>query len=363
MVMDLGSEFQGAFRAYLEDKGVTSEVSEAETHEQLSRLNVFHRYYRERYNRQWAKFKENRKQYGGPVRWVADDQGGGYGTEALLSSAAGADAKQKGGAKKEREYADDDDDDFGGIFDDPPAQPSAADQPPSAADAPEVASPAADATSRKNRWRISFWNDWLNDSNNAKKKTAFRGAEVRTVKGRLVATRVPKSPAEINDAMVENLIRTDNARRLEVKQRVDDWVKANKVVWQEALPAEKKDLATRARLDLLRSKFVKDIGWKGTVNAGSRWTARHYPIKNRVGTNTFEIAHEHGIDFPTVWPMYRIRLVPNPSRVAQPLLKETQRNTVIQTKEDLEESDLELYLRLRKEEQELLAAEAAKQDA
>jgi hypothetical protein len=117
------------------------------------------------------------------------------------------------------------------------------------------------------------------------------------------------------------------------------------------------------RLDLLRSKFVKDIGWKGTVNAGSRWTARHYPIKNRVGTNTFEIAHEHGIDFPTVWPVYRIRLVPNPSQVAQPMLKETQRDTVIQTKKDLEESDLDLYLRLRKEEQEFLAAEAAKQDA
>ena len=47
---------------------------------------------------------------------------------------------------------------------------------------------------------------------------------------------------------------------------------------------------------------------------------------SRQGTNTFRVRHEHGIDFPRIWPMYRMRIVADPSNVSQSFESEVQVN-------------------------------------
>jgi hypothetical protein len=173
-------------------------------------------------------------------------------------------------------------------------------------------------------WRVTYWEDWINAHNNTLKAQSLRGAEVRETKntGRLRTVRLAKAPAEITDDMVHNLIRYDAARREVVKQRVDQWILDHEVVTQADLSPAMQGMATRVRLDLNRSKYGTEIKQKGT-NFLSIWSERHYPLVARVGTNTFEVSHNHDSDFPKVWPMYRMRIVQDPSNVAQPSSEET----------------------------------------
>ena len=83
------------------------------------------------------------------------------------------------------------------------------------------------------------------------------------------------------------------------------------------LPVSEQAHATRVRLDLNRSKYGTELRLKGTTFL-SIWSERHYPLVARVGTNTFQVEHGHESDFPTVWPVYRFRIVTDPSNVAQP---------------------------------------------
>jgi hypothetical protein len=122
--------------------------------------------------------------------------------------------------------------------------------------------------------------------------------------------------------MVRNLVRYDAARREVVKQRVDAWVKDNNVLTLDDLSSDEKGYATMVRLDLNRSKYGTELKEKGTTFL-SIWSQRFYPLKARAGTNTFEVLHAHESDFPKVWPVYRMRIVHDPSNVAQPVGKET----------------------------------------
>ena len=76
------------------------------------------------------------------------------------------------------------------------------------------------------RWRITYWEDWVHSHNQAVKASAFRGAEIKERKNGLMrVVNVAKSPSVITDAMVNNLIRVDAAKREAVKARVDEWIK------------------------------------------------------------------------------------------------------------------------------------------
>ena len=166
----------------------------------------------------------------------------------------------------------------------------------------------------------------MNSHNQAVKATAFRGAEVvRAKNGLMRAVNIARSPSDITDAMVLNHIRVDAAKREVVKERVDEWIKVHNVLTEEDLSEADRAYATRVRLDLNRTKFGKELKQKGTTFL-SIWSKRHYALVRRQGTNTFELRHEHGIDFPRTWPMYRMRVVANPSNVSQPFEAEVQVN-------------------------------------
>ena len=139
----------------------------------------------------------------------------------------------------------------------------------------------------------------------------------------LRSVRVPKAPIEVTDAMVRSLIRYDAARRAVVKKRVDQWIEDHHVVTEEDLKASGKDprYATRVRVDLNRTKFGSELQQKGTTFL-TIWSERHYALVSREGTNTFRISHKHQEDFPDVWPMYRMRVVADPSAVSQPAFDE-----------------------------------------
>jgi hypothetical protein len=127
-------------------------------------------------------------------------------------------------------------------------------------------------------------------------------AEVRETKRNpnlLRSVRLAKAPAEITDEMVRNLIRYDADRRRTTKIRVDRWIEDHNVVTQADLSADMKGFATRVRLDLNRSKYGTEIKQKGTTFL-SIWSERHYPLAARVGTNTFEVSHDHESNFPKV---------------------------------------------------------------
>ena len=176
------------------------------------------------------------------------------------------------------------------------------------------------------RWRVTYWEDWVSSHNRAVKKLAFRGAEMKTnAQGVVRFVNVAKSPSEITDVMVYNLIRVDAIRREAVKLRVDEWIKVHGVLTEEDLAEKDQGYATRVRLDLNRTKFGQELKRKGTTFL-SIWSKRHYALKKRTGTNTFEVQHEHGIDFPDIWPMYRMRVVVDPSNVSQPFETEAQVN-------------------------------------
>ena len=125
--------------------------------------------------------------------------------------------------------------------------------------------------------------------------------------------------------MVHNLIRVDAAKREVVKERVNAWIKVHNVLTEEDLSPKDQAYATRVRLDLNRTKFGKELKQKGTTFL-SIWSKRHYALRSRQGTNTFEVRHEHGIDFPRIWPMYRMQVVTDPSNVSQPFETEVQVN-------------------------------------
>ncbi len=335
VMVDKGVEFQLKLRKWLAKQGVSTQVCEPETHEEMARLNSFHRYFRARYQMQWRKFFENRREYGGPVQWIspkANERGfAGLSTTLLVSSGAAAavvsaddlktieeqgDVKvsvsQSGtgdsGDRKETALDSSKDDDFQFQEED---------------DNDPIEQKEARSTGR---WRITYWEDWVNSHNQAVKATAFRGAEVVKGKNGLMrAVNVAKSPSVITDAMVLNLIRVDAAKREVVKERVDEWIKVHNVLTEEDLSEADRAYATRVRLDLNRTKFGKELKQKGTTFL-SIWSKRHYALVRRQGTNTFEVRHEHGIDFPRTWPMYRMRVVADPSNVSQPFEAEVQVN-------------------------------------
>lgn len=345
ITMDKGVEFQKTFREHFAQDPfrIAFTVAETHTHEQLTRLNSFHRYFRQRYQAQWRKYHEDPRGYGGPVRWVSDAQGNGRGTEALPA------IEEEEEEEQEQE---------GKGWDDSDSEEDEQDQKQQEDQKQEV---------KGDQWRITFWEDWVDAHNNAAKRTVFRGAETRrTAKGKLVSARVAKAPVEITDDMVRALIRHDNEKKLETKRRVDQWIQDHHVVWQAALPGNKKDYATRVRLDLTRTVFGDDINFKSS-KVESRWSERHYALVERAGTNTFEVDIDAalGSDFPRIWPMYRLRIVENPSDVAQPVRKETKLS--VAERDDGKhlaplKTDLEVLQRLEQKAQQDKLKEEAEED-
>ena len=333
LMFDAGSEFQLKLRKWLANQGISTQVCDPETHEEMTRLNSFHRYFRARYQMQWRKFFEDRREYGGPVKWIspkANDLGfAGLSSTVLTSSDAAAvvsaddlksiedkgDVKEsvnslRGGAPedvKESASADAEDDfQFQEEVDNEPIEQKEA--------------------RTTGRWRITYWEDWIHSHNQAVKAVAFRGAEIKEGKNGLMrVVNVAKSPSVITDAMVNNLIRVDAAKREVVKARVDEWIKVHNVLTEQDLTEADRAYATRVRLDLNRTKFGKELKQKGTTFL-SIWSKRHYALMSRQGTNTFRVRHEHGIDFPRIWPMYRMRVVADPSNVSQSFESEVQVN-------------------------------------
>jgi hypothetical protein len=309
VMSDGGSEFQMAFRKWLQDEGITVSVASPETHEEMSRLNSFHRFFRQRVNAQWRKYHENPRQYGGPVRWVNVAVADKFGRQPLRTDVAE------------------------GIVVDPnkPLPPLPTETRPDDWDS-EYTPEEQKAAQSSGVWKITYWDDWVRDHNETIKLTSLRGAEVVKTKysarpGTLRSVRVPKAPKDITDDMVRSLIRYDAARRAEVKKRVDQWIEDHNVVTEEDLQAAGKDTqyATRVRVDLNRTKFGAELQQKGTTFL-SIWSERHYALLSREGTNTFRISHKHEEDFPDVWPMYRMRIVLNPSSVSQPVNEESKVN-------------------------------------
>ena len=93
VMTDAGAEFQLTFKEWLAEEGISSITCEPETHEEMSRLNSFHRYFRQRYQAQWRKYHENPREYGGPVRWVAIKASKVDGFYGLSDEAVDADQK------------------------------------------------------------------------------------------------------------------------------------------------------------------------------------------------------------------------------------------------------------------------------
>ena len=344
VMMDSGAEFQVTLRAWLQDqKKISSIVCAPETHEEMARLNSFHRYFRQRYTAQWRKYFENPRGYGGPVRWInpkSDSKGfalapsaealvhdvvdgddgeedeelpeplfegqGGRGPDdddaAVEDMEAADENKDEDADTDDKDDKDDDDDDWDKEY--TPKEQK-----------------IADATGV---WRITYWQDWIDAHNTTVKAQSLRGAEVALTKKRprhRRTVRLRKAPADITDAMVHNLIRYDADRREAVKRRVDQWVLDHNVLTQEDLPDDQKHQATRVRLDLNRSKYGAEIKQKGT-RVLSIWSERHYALEKRVGTNSYRVSHGHGTDFPYVWPIYRLRIVEHPENVVQPATAE-----------------------------------------
>ena len=288
VMTDAGSEFQVTFKAWLAREGISSITCAPETHEEMSRLNSFHRYFRQRYQTQWQKYHQNPREYGGPVRWISPQaRSDGFVAPDAEEEAVAAEAKDIELTRFE----------------------------------PEDQKLAVAACA----WNITYWEDWVKSHNETVKANSLRGATMREKGGENVPYHVARRPADIGDAMVHNLVRYDAARREVVKQRVDDWMKDNNVLTMADLSDSEQGYATRVRLDLNRTKFGKELKNKATTFL-SIWSQRHYPLVRRVGTNTFEVQHSHETDFPDVWPMYRMRLVKDPSNVAQPSDQETKVN-------------------------------------
>ena len=271
VMTDAGSEFQVTFKAWLAREGISSITCAPETHEEMSRLNSFHRYFRQRYQTQWQKYHQNPREYGGPVRWISPQaRSDGFVAPDAEEEAVAAEAKDIELTRFEPED--------------------------------QKLAVAAGA------WRITYWEDWVKSHNETVKANSLRGATMREKGGENVPYHVARRPADIGDAMVHNLVRYDAARREVVKQRVDDWMKDNNVLTMADLSDSEQGYATRVRLDLNRTKFGKELKNKATTFL-SIWSQRHYPLVRRVGTNTFEVQHGHETDFPDVWPMYRMRSV------------------------------------------------------
>ena len=356
VMMDAGSEFQKTLREWLQNNGISSSVCAPETHEEMSRLNSFHRYFRERYQAQWRKFHENKRQYGGPVRWVSPNADKKTG----LQSAADAAVQDAIPVDPSRELA-------------PHPTEAATEDDWDTPYTPEEQK-LAEATGV---WRITYWDDWIKAHNHTKKANSLRGAEVTEVKRSrrynapdgerpLRTVRLAKAPNDITDNMVHSLIRYDAARREVVKRRVDQWVLDHNVITEEDLEKAGKDTkyATRVRVDLNRTKFGTEVKQKGTTFL-SIWSERHYPLKARLGTNTYAIGHKHQEDFPTVWPIYRLRIVSDPSSVSQPVLSERKINRlgeVVYEPGDLS-NDVRVHLNQIKKQEEKEAELKKREDA
>ena len=358
VMMDGGAEFEKTFREWLQDRGISSSVCAPETHEEMARLNSFHRYFRERYQTQWRKFHENPRQYGGPVRWISPK------ADKITGLQPAEEANVQEAIRVD------------------PALPL---PPHPSADAPEADDWGAPYTPEEQKlaeetgvWRITYWDDWIKAHNHTKKANSLRGAEVTEVKRTrrysapdgerpLRTVRLAKAPSEITDAMVRSLIRYDAARRAVVKRRVDEWVIGHNVITEEDLEKEGKDTkyATRVRMDVNRSKFGDEVKQKGTTFL-SKWSERHYPLMARVGTNTFSVRHEHKGDFPVVWPIYRLRIVEDPSMVSQPVQKERkidrEGKTTVYGPGDLS-SDVQAHLEQKQREEEKQAEAKRAADA
>ena len=357
VMMDGGAEFEKTLREWLQDKGISSSVCAPETHEEMARLNSFHRYFRERYQTQWRKFHENPRQYGGPVRWVSPK------ADKITGLQPAEEAKVQEAIRID------------------PAVPLAP-HPSGASEADDWDAPYTPEEQKLAEetgvWRITYWDDWIKAHNHTKKANSLRGAEVTEVKRTrryhapdgerpLRTVRLAKAPSDITDTMVRSLIRYDAARRAVVKKRVDQWVIGHNVITEEDLQKEGKDTkyATRVRLDLNRTKFGAEVKQKGTTFL-SIWSERHYPLMARVGTNTFSVRHGHEGDFPVVWPVYRLRIVEEPSMVAQPVQKEQKINrkgkTVYVPGELSSDVQAHLEQKRREEEKEAEAKRAADAD-
>ena len=353
LMFDAGTEFQLALRTWLVEKGISSQVCEPQTHEEMTRLNSFHRYFRSRYQMQWRKFFANRREYGGPVQWISPkaDKAGFAGPSrtvlqspdaAVVVSVKALDAISNLAEKEEAKEQEADIKVGEGVRKEDTAmveedtamvegEKSTSESAESDDDFQFQEEKDSEPQEQKEavttgRWRVTYWEDWVSSHNRAVKKLAFRGAEMKTnAQGVVRFVNVAKSPSEITDVMVYNLIRVDAIRREAVKLRVDEWIKVHGVLTEEDLAEKDQGYATRVRLDLNRTKFGQELKRKGTTFL-SIWSKRHYALKKRTGTNTFEVQHEHGIDFPDIWPMYRMRVVVDPSNVSQPFETEAQVN-------------------------------------
>lgn len=304
---DGGKEFERWMRQEMQDRGIAVQFTEKSAHEELSRLNSFHRRLRELYQQQWLKFKTNPSQYGGPVKWVADRNGGGVGTEVVPASPA---ARPKPSAAELQQLLDE----LNELRVEQDMEPLAS--LPQDDDEEEKGAPSAETRP----WRITFWQDWIDILNRRVKKRTFQGAELVQPVGdrhfKKPRSR-PLAPIDIRDEHVRRLIAEDEAVSDEVAKRVDQWIKDNNVVWENMLPDDKKSHATRVRYWTNRS-FVENKKFLKKSLQPARWSERFYPLVDRVGSNTFSIRHGHGSDVPTIWPMYRLLIVSKPSMIAQP---------------------------------------------
>ena len=185
-MFDAGSEFQLKLRKWLANQGISTQVCDPETHEEMTRLNSFHRYFRARYQMQWRKFFEDRGEYGGPVQWIspkANDLGfAGLSSTVLTSSDAAAvvsaddlksiedkgDVKASANSLREGEPGDVKESTSADAEDEFQFQEEADNEP--------IEQKEARTTGR---WRITYWEDWIHSHNQAVKAVAFRGAEIK----------------------------------------------------------------------------------------------------------------------------------------------------------------------------------------
>lgn len=137
-----------------------------------------------------------------------------------------------------------------------------------------------------------------------------RRVGVKRVKGTARELEAPvmqmkkMAPADIRDTHVEELLWQDEKRRREVEQRVDKFITDNGVQWANLIPKQdQKHMATHVRLHQRRS-WLEGPLYKDSQTA--EWSDRFYPLIARNGTNTFYVEHDMGTDVPHIWPIYRL---------------------------------------------------------
>lgn len=335
---DGGKEFERWLRQALQEKGIAVHIAEKSTHEELSRLNSFHRRLREFYSRQFRNFNTGRDQYNSKwVKWVSDPDGNGRGEEIELNADDGKKGKQEVAEVEEEEDEEPDEEELEkqklaqtnkrrvemGLK---PLVPVYSGEKKKEEEGEKEEKPVQ-------KMKITYWEDWVDELNNRKKKRTF--AKIR---GRRGSPHL--SPADIKDEHVRALIEEDEEVSDRVAERVNQWIRDNHVVWQKMLPKGKKHHATRVRLWWSERTFIEGQMFnKNSVLTGGNWSVRHYPLVDRVGSNTFTIQHSHGSDIPTVWPMYRLLIAEDTETLPEG------KQTKFTEKMSKEEAD-EMYLKI-----------------